>query len=407
MQHPGVELRGAASPQAGTAKRASARRRRRHLRLRRRRPAGVRLVRHRRRCHSPFGAARFGVDDAAPPRRVRPRAIPLWVVGPIAGRSLAITTQALPFLAVGAVLAATSARAGASTRWPSVTTWLAVSAGGSVSPRAAWSAPRSEDPAPCSRASPATRSPADIIGVTAGASAPAVFAIVMSDQASTFGLAGAAAGGAMATALVIYALVWRRRASTHRLVLDGIGLGAALSSGTSFLLTRTNIYDVQRATLWLTGSLNARGWDTPASPRSRSSQPVALAGRHLRVLELGDDLAVNLGLPPTASVRGSSSVASFSRRLPQQQPVPSGSWPSPPPRSRAASRRRAPPPSPSPRPSSQLNDSQPHLTAWPSATLSKAWTWWTELGLSFACCWSRRLLFPHAASHRWDATGIA
>lgn len=138
----------------------------------------------------------------------------------------------------------------------------------------------------------------DVIGITAGASAAAVFAIVLWDQASTFGLAGAAAMGALVAALVIYVLAWRRRSSPYRLVLVGIGLTAALSSGTSFLLTRTNIYDVQRATLWLTGSLNARGWEHArlAALAVVPLPALALAGRHLRILELGDDLATGLGL---------------------------------------------------------------------------------------------------------------
>lgn len=138
----------------------------------------------------------------------------------------------------------------------------------------------------------------DVIGITAGASAAAVFAIVIAEQVSTYGLAGAAAAGALATASLIYVLAWRRRTSPYRLVLVGIGLTAALASATSFLLTRTNIYDVQRATLWLTGSLNARGWEHArlAAIALVLLPPVAVAGRHLRILELGDDLAAGLGL---------------------------------------------------------------------------------------------------------------
>ena len=42
-----------------------------------------------------------------------------------------------------------------------------------------------------------------------------------------------------------------------------------LTSVTSYLLTRAEIYDAQRAMVWLTGSLNGRGWDH-VRPSSRS-----------------------------------------------------------------------------------------------------------------------------------------
>lgn len=139
----------------------------------------------------------------------------------------------------------------------------------------------------------------DVIGVTAGASAAAVLAIVMSDGASTSILAGAAAAGALATAGAIYLLAWRQRSATpYRLVLVGIGLTAALSSATAFLLTRTDIYDAQRATVWLVGSLNARTWEhVRIATVALAVIPILAAGtRHLRILELGDDLATGLGV---------------------------------------------------------------------------------------------------------------
>lgn len=139
----------------------------------------------------------------------------------------------------------------------------------------------------------------DVIGVTAGASAAAVLAIVVADSVSTSSLAGAAAGGALATGASIYILTWRQRSTTpYRLVLVGIGLTAALSSATAFLLTRTDIYDAQRATVWMTGSLNSRTWEhVRIAAVAIVLVPILAAGsRRLRVIELGDDLATGLGI---------------------------------------------------------------------------------------------------------------
>jgi iron complex transport system permease protein len=141
----------------------------------------------------------------------------------------------------------------------------------------------------------------DIIGITAGASAAAVIAIVVGGSPSATSIAAAAAVGALATATAIWSLAWRRgRASTpQRLVLVGIGITAALTSVTSFLLTRADLYDAQRATVWLTGSLNGRTWTHVGVllPAVLVLVPaLALGAGRLRILELGDDLATGLGV---------------------------------------------------------------------------------------------------------------
>jgi iron complex transport system permease protein len=100
------------------------------------------------------------------------------------------------------------------------------------------------------------------------------------------------------TAAVIYLIAYKRGVTGYRLVLVGIGITAVLSSITSYLLTRAEIFDAQRATVWLTGSLNGRGWEhvRPVSVALLVLVPVALAlARHLRMLELGDDAAKGLG----------------------------------------------------------------------------------------------------------------
>ncbi|MGW1347165.1 FecCD family ABC transporter permease, partial [Kribbella sp. NPDC002412] len=138
----------------------------------------------------------------------------------------------------------------------------------------------------------------DIIGVTYGASAFAVFAIV------TLGLTGVAVSafaivGAVLTAFIMYVLAWRQGVSSYRLILIGIGIGAIATSITSYLLTKARVEIAQQALIWLTGSLNGRDW---SNVRSMGLTLAVLAPlmmflvHQLRILQLGDETAYGLGL---------------------------------------------------------------------------------------------------------------
>ncbi|MGE0141037.1 MAG: FecCD family ABC transporter permease, partial [Ilumatobacteraceae bacterium] len=84
-----------------------------------------------------------------------------------------------------------------------------------------------------------------------------------------------------------------------RLVLVGIGVAAVLTAATSYLLTRAQIFEVQQAMVWLTGSLNGRSWDhlRPVTWAMLVLFPaVLLLARPLRALQLGDDTAKGLGV---------------------------------------------------------------------------------------------------------------
>ncbi len=139
----------------------------------------------------------------------------------------------------------------------------------------------------------------DIIGVTAGAGLVAVAMIVLLASASAFTIALGAFGGALAAALAVYLLAYKRGITGYRLILVGIGVTALLASLTEWLLTRAEIYDATRATVWLTGSLNGRGWEhvRPVGIALLVLLPATLAlARPLRALQLGDDTARGLGV---------------------------------------------------------------------------------------------------------------
>lgn len=108
----------------------------------------------------------------------------------------------------------------------------------------------------------------DILGITTGASAMAVTVIVLGSGGGFAGwLAGigiplAALLGAILSAMVIWALAWRRQADSYRLVLVGIIITALLSSYINFLMVRAELRDASQAQFWLTGSLARSEWST-------------------------------------------------------------------------------------------------------------------------------------------------
>jgi iron complex transport system permease protein len=137
----------------------------------------------------------------------------------------------------------------------------------------------------------------DIIGVTSGASLAAVATIVLGGPVGL--LPVAAFAGAVATAFAVYALTWRAGIAGGRLVLVGIGINAVLAAGTTFLLVRFPIERITPAVLWLTGTLHARSWRHVSwvGVGVAVFLPLALVLlRLLRVLQLGDETAVALGV---------------------------------------------------------------------------------------------------------------
>jgi len=137
----------------------------------------------------------------------------------------------------------------------------------------------------------------DIIGISFGASAAAVVAIVLLGMQ----------GGAVSTAAVIGAVGvavvvrWTAGASAgQRLVLVGIGVAAALQAVIQYVFTRVDEYEAQRVLRWLTGSVSSADWPTlrVLTLALLVLVPVtALLARSLRVTELGEDTAAALGVP--------------------------------------------------------------------------------------------------------------
>jgi len=139
----------------------------------------------------------------------------------------------------------------------------------------------------------------DVIGFTQGAAVGAVLQIALLDGGMAATALGAIVGG-LGVALAVLLLA-RRSGGTqgYRIVLIGIGFSTLLASTTSFLLTQVTLETSQSARLWLVGSLNGRGWEhvVPVALALALLVPAVLAGgRALRMLEMGDDAALALGV---------------------------------------------------------------------------------------------------------------
>jgi iron complex transport system permease protein len=136
----------------------------------------------------------------------------------------------------------------------------------------------------------------DIIGIDTGASLLAVFWIVTGQSAAL--LPVAAFIGAVTTAAAIYTLTWKSGVDTDRLILVGIGVGAALSAGITFLTVKFPVEIVRPAEFWLMGSLTGRRDVVVLAVTVAVLVPgAAVLARLLRTMQLGDDVTRGLGVP--------------------------------------------------------------------------------------------------------------
>lgn len=146
----------------------------------------------------------------------------------------------------------------------------------------------------------------DIIGFNSGAAVGAVFVIIVL-HGSSFQVALGALAGGLGTAALVFVLAWKNGIRAYRLVLVGIGIGFAATACVEFMMTRAEIFDVQRAAVWLTGSLNARTWSDVRTVGFALLVlgPLAIVmQRWLDRLELGDEMAAGIGIPVSRAKLG-------------------------------------------------------------------------------------------------------
>jgi iron complex transport system permease protein len=142
-----------------------------------------------------------------------------------------------------------------------------------------------------------------ILGINAGAALAAMIVIVALDNAPIQALiqllpwAGFAGAGGMAAA--IYMLSWRNGGtSSLRIILIGIGLSALAGAATTFLTAFGEVGDVQRAMIWLSGSVYHADWLAVHVLTLWLVTPLALtmlSSRQLDLIRFGDNAARSLG----------------------------------------------------------------------------------------------------------------
>lgn len=138
----------------------------------------------------------------------------------------------------------------------------------------------------------------NVIGITSGSSAAAVFCIlVLHTSGVVVSLAAVIAG--LVTVLIIYILSRGKSFSIGRLILIGIGIQAMLDAVISYLLVVSSERDIPSALTWLTGSLNGSQMRElpPLVIIVVICSPVLIVlGKHLSILELGEQSASSLGV---------------------------------------------------------------------------------------------------------------
>lgn len=144
----------------------------------------------------------------------------------------------------------------------------------------------------------------DVLGITNGAGAVAVFLVTVSGGTAaavvdSVGLSAAALLGGLGTGLLVYFLAWRRGIDGLRLILIGISVSAVMEALTTWLLVSADIRDVAKAQAWLVGSLDDRSWDeVQVAVWGTLVLLVVVAGAafQFKPMHLGDDVAAGLGV---------------------------------------------------------------------------------------------------------------
>ncbi|WP_327121320.1 iron chelate uptake ABC transporter family permease subunit [Streptomyces sp. NBC_01341] len=144
----------------------------------------------------------------------------------------------------------------------------------------------------------------DILGITGGAGAVAVFLVTVSGGTAaavvgSVGVSAAALAGGLGTGLLVYFLAWRRGIDGFRLILIGISVSAVTEAITTWLLSTADIRDVARAQAWLVGSLDNRSWDEVGVALWSTLAllgVVACAAFQFKPMHLGDEVAAGLGV---------------------------------------------------------------------------------------------------------------
>lgn len=138
----------------------------------------------------------------------------------------------------------------------------------------------------------------NVLGITSGSSAAAVLCITVFHTSNTMISIASIIGGVI-TVVIMYLLSRGKSFSIGRLILIGIGIQAMLDAVISYLLLVSAQQDIPAALRWLNGSLNGSQIEElpPLVITVIIFTPIViLLGKHLNMLELGEQMASSLGV---------------------------------------------------------------------------------------------------------------
>jgi iron complex transport system permease protein len=144
----------------------------------------------------------------------------------------------------------------------------------------------------------------DLLGISGGAGAAAVFAMLILGLGGPLLAVAAFAGGIVVAAFLL--LAGRHRADGgYRLILAGVGVAFLSIAITSYLMVRAQVELAQAALVWLTGSLASTPWwnvATVAVVVLLAVPAVVACARWLPLTQMGAPTAASLGVR-TSTVR--------------------------------------------------------------------------------------------------------
>ncbi|WP_030839494.1 iron ABC transporter permease [Streptomyces sp. NRRL S-475] len=141
-----------------------------------------------------------------------------------------------------------------------------------------------------------------VLGVSGGAALGAVLLVTTVPAAGSWGVAGAAFGGAALASAIVFGLSARGGYRQNRLVLVGIGMAAGSTALISLLIVLTDPFNAVKALTWLSGSTYGRTMPDvlPVALVLALGLAVAVARRtELDLVSLDEDTPrlLGLGLP--------------------------------------------------------------------------------------------------------------
>lgn len=137
-----------------------------------------------------------------------------------------------------------------------------------------------------------------LLGINSGAAAAAMIVIVGLGLANGLVVSVAAFAGAALMTLAIWILSWRNGTSSLRIILVGIGLSSLGGAVTSLFTAFGDIQQIQRAMVWLAGSVQDADWPKIAVLALWMPLPLAAVlffARELDTIGLDDETARSIG----------------------------------------------------------------------------------------------------------------